>query len=70
MNIATTLRQDVNFSCDMIQMDNYGWETNGSFNGMIGMFQKKKVQVLAHGTIMRVDRMKHVEFTGDLFRIR
>lgn len=51
-------------------MDNYGWDTNGTFSGMIGMFQKKKMQVLAHGTIMRVDRMKHVEFTGDLFRTR
>lgn len=54
----------------MIQKDNYGWEINGTFNGIIGLFQQKKVQVLAHGTIMRTDRMKHIDFTGDLFTTR
>lgn len=70
MTVASIMREDLNITCNMIQLDNYGWEENGSFNGMMGLFQSKKVQMLAHGTIMRIDRMKHVEFTGDLFKTR
>lgn len=70
MNAAAVVREDLNITCNTIQRDNYGWETNGTFSGMMGLFQQKKVQMLAHGTIMRIDRMKHVEFTGNLFKTR
>lgn len=56
------------FSCDNImQTDNYGWNTNGTFNGLMGLFQKKKIQMLIHGTIMREDRLVAVEFTAEIF---
>lgn len=64
------MREDLNITCDTIQSDNYGWNTNGTFNGMMGLFQQKKVQMLSHGTIMRPDRMQYVEFTGNLFNTR
>lgn len=70
MHAAALLREDLNITCNMIQRDNYGWETNGTFNGMMGLFQRGQVQMLAHGTIMRADRLKYVEFTGNLFQTR
>lgn len=70
MRAAALMRESLNITCNTIQRDNYGWETNGSFNGMMGLFQQKKVQMLAHGTIMRIDRLKYVEFTGNLFKTR
>lgn len=33
-------------------------------------FQHKQVQMLYHGTIMRIERLKYVEFAGDLFTPR
>lgn len=42
---------------------------NGTFNGVMGLFQKKKIQILSHATIMREDRLRCVEFTGEVFVI-
>lgn len=50
-------------------MDSYGWNMNGTFNGVMGLFQQKKIQMLSHATIMREDRLKYVEFTGEVFVI-
>lgn len=55
------------FSCDIHQVDNYGWNMNGTFNGVMGLFQQKKIQMLSHATIMREDRLRAVEFTGEVF---
>lgn len=54
-------------SCDIVQVDNYGWNINGTFNGAMGLFQQKRIQILSHATIMREDRLKYVEFTAELF---
>lgn len=56
-------------SCAVIQVDNYGWRDNfnGTWNGAMGLYQKKKVQMLYHATIMRVDRLEQVEFTAEVF---
>lgn len=35
----------------------------------VGLFQQKKIQMLSHATIMREDRFKYVEFTGEVFVI-
>lgn len=57
------------FSCDIWQVDNFGWKVNGSFNGVMGLFQRKKIEMLMHGTIMLVDRFEAVEFTAEIFVI-
>lgn len=57
------------FSCNIIQVDNYGWNLNGTWNGAMGLFQRKRIQALSHATIMREDRLKYVEFTGEVFVI-
>lgn len=61
------MRKNLNITCDMLQVDNYGWNINGTFNGMMGLFQKKKIGILAHAAMMRVDRLKYVEFTAEVF---
>lgn len=61
------------FSCQMYQTDSYGWPRNGTmglFDGAIGLFQKKKIQMTSHGVNMRAERLKYVEFAGDIFTPR
>lgn len=60
----------MNFSCgNIIQSDNYGWNNNGTWNGLMGFFQQKRIQMLYHATIMREDRWAQVEFTAEVFVI-
>lgn len=61
------MRENLNMTCDMRQVDNYGWNINGTFNGMMGLFQQKQIEILAHAAMMREDRLKYVEFTAEVF---
>lgn len=57
----------------MRQADSYGWPRNGTlglFDGAVGLFQKKKIQMTTHGVNMRAERLKYVEFAGDIFTPR
>lgn len=54
----------------MLQVDNYGWLTNRTFNGLIGLFQKKKIEMSSHGMNMRIERLMYSEFAGTLFTPR
>lgn len=54
----------------MHQTDSYGWSNNGSFNGIMGMFQKKKIQMTSHGVIMDPEQLAYVEFAGNVFTPR
>lgn len=57
----------------MVQTDSYGWPRNGSFgifDGAVGLFQKKKIQMTSHGINMRPERLKFAEFAGDIFTPR
>lgn len=65
--VVANMRENLNMHCDIIQVDSYGWNINGTFNGAMGLFQQKRIQVLSHATIMREDRLKYVEFTAELF---
>lgn len=55
--------------CKLLQVDSFGWLFNGTFNGAMGLFQQDKIDLLGHATIMRIERLKYVEFTGDIFRV-
>lgn len=68
--VGFTLREDLNMSCDIVQVDNYGWLHNESFNGAMGLFQQKRIKALSHGTIMLQERLRFVEFTGEIFRLK
>lgn len=67
--IGFILREDLNMSCDLIQVDNYGWLHNGTWNGAIGLFASKRIKALAYGTIMLAERLMVSEFTGEIFRL-
>lgn len=56
-------------TCDVLQTDSYGWLKNGSFDGVMKLFQSKQIQVLTHGTNMRIDRLAYIEFTAEIFQI-
>lgn len=56
-------------SCDIVQSDNYGWVINGKFTGMMGLMQKKKIQMLIHSLLLREDRLAAVEFTAEVFTL-
>lgn len=70
MPVAFILREDLNHSCDIVQADNYGWLHNDTFNGAIGLFQKKQIKAIAYGTIMLPERLLVTEFTGEIFRLK
>lgn len=50
--------------------DSYGWPTNDTFDGIMGLFQNKQIQMCVHGVHMREERLLYAEFTGDLFTPR
>lgn len=59
----------------MVQTDSFGWPTNSSpyqteFNGVMSLFQRKKIQALAHATLMLLVRLKYVEWTAEVFHIK
>ncbi|XP_031621018.1 ionotropic receptor 75a-like [Contarinia nasturtii] len=60
---------DLNYTCNVLQTDSYGWLVNGTWDGVMALYAKDKVDLLLHQTSMRVDRMQYVEFTTDLFPI-
>lgn len=66
MKVKNEEKTFVIFSCDIVQIDSYGWNTNGTFNGAMGLFQKRKIQMLAHATKLRPDRLIAVEFTAEV----
>lgn len=48
----------------MYQTDSYGWPRNGTlFDGAIGLFQKKKIQMTTHGVNIST------EFNGQKLQI-
>lgn len=67
--VVKNLHENLNMSCAVKQTDSYGWLKNGTFDGAMGLFQKKKINALSHGTNMRADRLPYVEFTGEIFAI-
>lgn len=67
ITVVANMRKNLNMSCDIIQVDNYGWNANGTFHGVMGLFKQKRIQALTHGTLMSADRLEYAEFTAELF---
>lgn len=68
--IALFLHENLNMSCSILQMSNYGWLHNGTFSGAIGLFQKRRIKALAYSTIMLPERLMVAEFTSDVYQFR
>lgn len=52
-----------------MQVDSYGWLVNNTWDGVMALYAEHKVDLLLHGTSMRIDRLQYVEFTTDLVTI-
>lgn len=57
------LMYDLNFTLDITQVDIGGWKTNGTFNGLIGLFQNRTIELAASGILMRSERIEVIDFT-------
>lgn len=65
------LMQDLNFRLNLQQLDNYGWsDGDGVFDGLMGLFQRHKIEIGAMGIFMRDDRLPVIDFAGETFGIR
>lgn len=53
----------------MWQVDKFGWKVNGSFTGVMSLFQHNQIEMLAHATVMAGERLSFVEFTAEIFPI-
>lgn len=52
-------------------MDNYGWrKPNGSFDGLMGMFQRYELDFAQMAIFMRLDRIALVDFMAETYRVR
>lgn len=53
------------------QTDNYGWhQPNGSFDGLMGRFQRYELDFGQMAIFMRLDRIALCDFVAETFRIR
>lgn len=51
-------------------MDDYGYLTNGSFDGLMGLLQRDEVDFAATGLIIRHSRFIAVQFTAETFELK
>lgn len=68
--MGVVLRESINMSCDIIQVDSYGWLRNGTFNGAIGLFQTGHIKATAFASVMFPERLPVTEFTGNVWRYK
>ncbi|XP_055623364.1 uncharacterized protein LOC129766793 [Toxorhynchites rutilus septentrionalis] len=61
--LIQTLMYDLNFTLNLIQVDQVGWKINESFTGVMGKFQNKSIELGCLGVLMRTERMEVVDFT-------
>lgn len=65
------LADDLNFRLNLRQLDNFGWvNSEGTFDGLMGLFQNNKTELGAIGVFMRDDRLPVIDYIGDTFGIR
>ncbi|XP_073983847.1 ionotropic receptor 75d isoform X2 [Rhodnius prolixus] len=64
------LTEQLNFIQNITITDLYGWETNGSFDGLMGLLQREEIDFGATGFFMRKDRMKVSDFSAETFYVR
>ncbi|XP_075162678.1 ionotropic receptor 75d [Haematobia irritans] len=69
--ITLELANKLNMKFNTHQMDNYGWrQPNGSFDGLMGMFQRNELDFGQMAIFMRLDRIDLCDFVAETFRIR
>lgn len=48
--------------------DDYGWPTNGQWNGLVGYLQRTRGEMAATGLIHRTDRQVALEYLDATFQ--
>ncbi|CAG2065150.1 unnamed protein product, partial [Timema podura] len=54
----------------VVYSNSYGWQTNGSFDGLMGLLQRFEVDITASGIFMRLDRMEVSHFVAETFPVK
>ncbi|KAH8419544.1 hypothetical protein KR222_005057, partial [Zaprionus bogoriensis] len=61
----------LNMSFNTYQTVNYGWrQPNGSFDGLMGRFQRYEIDFAQLAIFMRLDRIALVDFVAETYRVR
>nr|UZH23437.1 ionotropic receptor 75d [Anastrepha ludens] len=69
--LTIELANKLNMHFNTHQADNYGWhQPNGSFDGLMGRFQRYELDFAQMAIFMRLDRIALVDFVAETFRIR
>lgn len=69
-HIGFVIRDSLNLICDMVQVDSYGWLHNGTFNGVFGLFQQKRIKMAAYAQIMLTERLRVADSTGHISQFK
>ncbi|CAH1399221.1 unnamed protein product [Nezara viridula] len=68
--ISQHLQEQLNFTLTFLILNDYGWKTNNTFSGLMGLLQREEIDMGVIGIFMRPDRIETVDFTGDTFEIK
>ncbi|XP_024214586.1 ionotropic receptor 75a isoform X2 [Halyomorpha halys] len=68
--ISQHFQEQLNFTLTFQILNDYGWKTNNTFSGLMGLLQREEIDMGVIGIFMRPDRIGTVDFTGDTFEIK
>ncbi|XP_023033206.2 uncharacterized protein LOC6645456 [Drosophila willistoni] len=69
--LMAELANRLNMSYNTYQTVNYGWrQPNGSFDGLMGRFQRYELDFAQLAIFMRLDRIAICDFVAETFRVR
>ncbi|XP_055371854.1 uncharacterized protein LOC129605882 [Condylostylus longicornis] len=69
--LMKNIETDLNFSFDLMQMDNYGWNhSDAHFDGMMGHFQHGTIDFGVNAIFMRLERFTLCDFVSETINIR
>ncbi|KAL1140442.1 hypothetical protein AAG570_000374 [Ranatra chinensis] len=69
-SVIEILSHQLNFRYEMYFVNDYGWSFNGNYSGLMGLFQRGKIDLTATGIFTRPDRLPLVDYTVETFQIR
>ncbi|XP_063532719.1 glutamate receptor ionotropic, kainate glr-3-like isoform X1 [Cydia strobilella] len=64
------LADDLHFRYNLIQVDSYGENRNGSFTGLAGQLQRQEIEVGITSMFLRADRMQVLHFCSETVELR
>ncbi|XP_071453249.1 ionotropic receptor 75a-like [Hetaerina americana] len=68
--IVEHMSLDLNFKLILQQFDNWGYQTNGSFDGLVGALQRQELDLGATGMLFKEDRLLVMDYVGETYKFR